>query len=100
MMANMKNMIKRLQMALAQKGCIIRMNTYQFYSEEQERFITGYILVHRELQKNKAGRIVLKDKELLKTCSQIEVIRYLAMKHQKLCEGKNEETETEMESLC
>lgn len=99
-MANLRYTIKKLQQAIALKDYIIRINTYQFYAEEQKRFITGYLLVHKELQRNKAGRMVFKDRELLNTCSQIEIVKYLSEKYRKLCEGEHEETDTQAESLC
>lgn len=99
-MANTKVMIKKIQTALSKKNYIIRINTYQFYSSDQKRFITGYSLVHKEWTKNKAGKKVLKDKELLNTCSQIEIVKYLAEKYKNLCEENHGETDTEAESLC
>ena len=96
----MKGMIKKLQTALAQKEYIVRVNSYQFYSEEQRRFITGYSLVHKEWHKNKSGKMVLRDKELLNTCSQIKIVQYLVKKHKELCGESNERIDTEAESLC
>ena len=54
----------KLQKALKTKGKIICINTNQFYSKEQNRFITMYI--------------VKQNKDLLiKTASQIQVVRTL-----------------------
>lgn len=99
-MANLRGIIKKLQTAISLKEYIIRINSYQFYSEEQRRFITGYSLVHKEWQKNRTGKLVYKDKELLNTCSQVEIVKYLADKYKELCEGENERADTETESLC
>lgn len=99
-MAGIKGIIKKLQTAFSQKDYIIRINTYQFYSEEQKRFITCYSLVHKEWQKNKTGKMVLKDRNLLNTCSQIEIVKYLAENYKKLYGENNERTDTEAESLC
>ncbi len=44
---NIKSTIKKLQTALIQKGVIYKINTYQFFSAEQNRMITGY--TEREL---------------------------------------------------
>ena len=63
-MADMSKLMYKLQTALKQKGYIIYINTQQFYSEEQDRLITVYILKHG------------KD-ELLKTASQIKVVKAL-----------------------
>ena len=59
-----KSLIFKLQKALKTKGKIICINTNQFYSKEQNRFITMYI--------------VKQNKDLLiKTASQIQVVRTL-----------------------
>ena len=74
-MADMSKIMYKLQTALKQKGYIIYINTQQFYSEEQDRLIKVYILKHG------------KD-ELLKTASQIKVVKALNEIWQ---EVKNEE---------
>ena len=74
-MADMSKLMYKLQTALKQKGYIIYINTQQFYSEEQDRLIKVYILKHG------------KD-ELLKTASQIKVVKVLNEIWQ---EVKNEE---------
>ena len=74
-MADMSKLIYKLQTALKQKGVLVYINTQQFYSKEQDRFIKMYIL-----KQNK--------KELLKTASQIKVINKLNELWQ---EVKNEE---------
>lgn len=99
-MANLRYTIKKLQQAIALKDYIVRINTYQFYVAEQKRFIIGYLLVHKEWQRNKAGKMVLKDRELLNTCSQIEIVKYLSEKYRKLCEEEHEGTDTQAEGLC
>lgn len=99
-MPSTRNMMIKLQTALSLKGRIIRINTYQFYSEEQKRFIVGYSLVEKTLQMNKAGKMILKDKELLNTCSQIEIVKYLAEKYKNICEVGHGKTNTKAESLC
>lgn len=59
-----KSLMFKLQKALKTKGVIICINTNQFYSKEQNRFITMYI--------------VKQNKDLLiKTASQIKVVRTL-----------------------
>ena len=63
-MADMSKLMYKLQTALKQKGYIIYINTQQFYSEEQDRLIKVYIIKHG------------KD-ELLKTASQIKVVKAL-----------------------
>ena len=54
----------KLQLALKQKGVIVTINTNQFYSTEQDRFIKMY-----SIKKNK--------KNLITTASQIKAIQVL-----------------------
>ena len=54
----------KLQLALKQKGIIVTINTNQFYSNEQDRFIKMY-----SIKKNK--------KNLITTASQIQAIQVL-----------------------
>ena len=58
-MADLSKLMYKLQLALKQKGVLVYINTYQFYSEEQDRFIKMYKLVHNK-------------KELINTASQIK----------------------------
>ena len=64
----------KLQLALKQKGVIVTINTNQFYSTEQDRFIKMY-----SIKKNK--------KNLITTASQIQAVKVLNELWQ---EGKNE----------
>lgn len=70
-MANMSKLIYKLQLALKQKHIRIYVNTYQFYSEEQDRYIKMYVLKD---DKN----------ELIKTSSQIKVIQALNTLYQEV----------------
>ncbi len=63
-MADMSKLMFKLQTALKQKGVIVCINTNQFYSKEQDRFIKMYIVKHN-------------NKEVIKTASQIKVINTL-----------------------
>lgn len=54
----------KLQSALKQKGVIVTINTNQFYSNEQDRFIKMYTI-----KKNK--------KNLITTASQIQAVKVL-----------------------
>lgn len=60
----MSKLMFKLQTALKQKGVIVCINTNQFYSKEQDRFIKMYIVKHN-------------NKEVIKTASQIKVINTL-----------------------
>lgn len=74
-MADMSKLIYKLQTALKQKGVIVYINTSQFYSVEQDRFIKMY-------------RILYKKQQLINTASQIKVVKALNELWQ---EVKNEE---------
>ena len=74
-MVDMSKLIYKLQTALKQKGVIVCINTNQFYSKEQDRFIKMYIVKHN-------------NKKVIKTASQIKVINTLNELWQ---EVKNEE---------
>ena len=54
----------KLQLALKQKGVVVTINTNQFYSNEQDRFIKMYTI-----KKNK--------KNLITTASQIQAVKVL-----------------------
>lgn len=77
---------KKLQRALLTKGIIYKINTYQFYSEEQRRFITGYRITEKQAYKKKNGEMSVKDVELLNTCSQVEVLQWFAEEWRKVNE--------------
>lgn len=74
-MADMSKLMYKLQTALKQKGVIVYINTSQFYSAEQDRFIKMY-------------RILYKKQQLINTASQIKVVKALNELWQ---EVKNEE---------
>lgn len=63
-MADMSKLMFKLQTALKQKGIIVCINTNQFYSKEQDRFIKMYTIKYN-------------NKEVIKTASQIKVINAL-----------------------
>ena len=63
-MADMSKTIYKLQTALKQKGIIVCINTIQFYSQEQDRYIKMY-------------KVMQNKKELINTASQIKVVRLL-----------------------
>ena len=83
---NYNQTIKKLQKALLTKGIIYKINTYQFYSEEQNRFITGYRITEKQAYKKKNGEMSVKDVELLNTCSQVEVLKWFAEEWRKVNE--------------
>lgn len=74
-MADLNKLMYKLQLALKQKGVLVYINTSQFYSKEQDRFIKMY-------------RIVQNKKEVINTASQIKAVSVLNRIWQ---EVKNEE---------
>ena len=70
---NLNGKLKKLQTALVKKGIIIKINTNQFYSEEQHRMITQY-------------RVCEDNEELIKTCSMVEVIKCLLERYRQVVE--------------
>lgn len=75
---NINATIKKLQRALINRNIVYKINTYQFYSEEQHRMITGYSITEKQPFKKKNGEMFMKNVELLNTCSQIEVLKWFA----------------------
>ena len=75
---NVNATIKKLQKALIGKGIIYKINTYQFYSKEQNRMITGYSVREKQTVIRPNGEATQKEVELLNTCSQIEVLKWFA----------------------
>ena len=74
-MADLSKLMYKLQLALKQKGVLVYINTSQFYSKEQDRFIKMY-------------RIIQNKKEVINTASQIKAVSTLNRIWQ---EVKNEE---------
>ena len=60
----MSKLMYKLQSALKQKGVKVYINTSQFYSNEQDRYIKVYTIVQNK-------------KKLLSTASQIKVVTKL-----------------------
>lgn len=78
-MANLKGMIKKLQMAILQNGIVIKINSFQFYSSEQNRMITKYTIctpITYYSDKKKEWREG--DHVIISTCSQIDIIQCLS----------------------
>ena len=61
-MADLANTLNKLQLALKQKGIIVLINTYQFYSEEQDRIIKMYTITQNK-------------KEIIKTSSIVKAVK-------------------------
>ena len=66
-MAKLNGISRKLQKAILQKGLVIRMGTSQFYSVEQKRLITVYILSTMIMERKKNGEWKDMDLEILRT---------------------------------
>lgn len=77
---NIRATINKLQKALIQRGYIYKINTYQFYSEQQNRMITGYRITEKQPYRKKNGEMSKKDVEMLNSCSQVEVLKWFVGK--------------------
>ena len=73
---NIRKTINKLQSALIAKGYIYKINTYQFYSDQQNRMITGYRITQKQPYQKKNGEMLEKDVELINSCSQVEVLTW------------------------
>lgn len=67
--------MKKLQTAIVKAGLVIKINTHQFYSAEQNRMITSYSIctpVTYFSERKQEWKIM--DYEILKSCSMPEII--------------------------
>lgn len=74
---NLNGIMRKLQRAILQKNLVIKIGTTQFYSAEQKRMITMYILSTRITYRNTHGDWKERDYEILRTASQIEIVNCL-----------------------
>ena len=77
---NIRKTINKLQSALIAKGYIYKINTYQFFSDQQNRMITGYRITQKQPYRKKNREMSVKDVELLNSCSQVEVLKWFVSK--------------------
>jgi len=66
--------MKKLQRAIIASGFIVAMNTQQFYSKEQNRLITVYIVCTPILTRNKHGEWKNKDYQIIRSASAVDVL--------------------------
>lgn len=78
---NLNAIMKKLQKAITSKGLVIKINTSQFYSEDQGRMINIYHLITPTWQQCRDGTMRTKDYEILRTASGIDVVNCLADIH-------------------
>lgn len=74
---NINSIIRKLQRAMLQKGLIVKIGTSQFYSKEQNRMITMYTLSTRIAYKNSRDEWKERDYEIIKSASQIDIVKCL-----------------------
>lgn len=85
---NLKGIVKKLQNALLSVGLIIKIGSSQFYSSDQGRMITVWILSTPTLQNGKNGW-KMRDYEILRTASTMEAVKCLAEIWEQTKEWKN-----------
>lgn len=85
-MANYNRLIRNLQTAILSAGGMVKVNTYQFHSRAQSRMVTCYSVI-APVRSEFKRKIMYR--ELLKTCSAVEVVKFLA----DMLEGLRNETE-------
>lgn len=98
---NLKCLMTKLQRTILTTGLVIKIGTGQFYSPEQDRMITMYILSTPVLQYGRNGWKV-KDYEILRTASQIDTVKCLAEIWEQVKEWavKRNETDAKAEGIC
>lgn len=72
---NLNGRMKKLQTAIVKAGLVIKINTHQFYSAEQNRMISSYSIctpVTYFSERKQEWKIM--DYEILKSCSMPEII--------------------------
>ena len=74
---NLNTTMKKLQRAILTTGLVIKIGTSQFYSPEQGRMITMWILSTPTLQNGRNGWR-MRDYEILRTASAVEAVKCLA----------------------
>ena len=74
---NFNSIMKKLQRAILQPGLVVKIGTSQFYSAEQDRMITMYILSTPTLHKNQKEQWKMCDYEILRSASVIEIVTCL-----------------------
>lgn len=76
-MAKLNALMKKLQRAILTKGLVVKINTSQFYSADQNRLITMNILSTPVMERNRDGEWRIKDYEILRTASMVDAVKCL-----------------------
>ena len=74
---NLNTTMKKLQRAILSTGLVIKIGTSQFYSPEQGRMITMWILSTPTLQNGRNGWRT-RDYEILQSASAVDAVKCLA----------------------
>lgn len=74
-MAKLNQLMKKLQLAIINKGVKVKVNTNQFLIQGQDKMATCYTVTQRKWSDKKCK---MTDQVVLKTCSTVEVIKFLA----------------------
>ena len=74
---NLKGIAKKLQNALLSVGLIVKIESSQFYSSDQRRMVTVWTVSTPTLRNGKNGWRI-RDYEILRTASTIEMVKCLA----------------------
>lgn len=74
-MAKLNKLVRKLQIAILNKGVKVKVNTNQFFMQEQGRMATCYTVTQPKWSELKCK---ITDQVVLKTCSTVEVIKFLA----------------------
>lgn len=86
---NINQNINKLLHALKQKGQIYKINSFQFYSEKNNKYCTKYQILKKELVEGynvKTGGIELQEryKQKEEYYSKVDVMKYLIEEYRKM----------------
>lgn len=83
-MAKLNKVMKKLQMAIVNKGVYIKVHQRQFFNKEMGKMATCYSVTAPKWSNQKQR---MTDREVLKTCSAVEVVKFLAKMLEELENG-------------
>lgn len=74
-MARINQIMRKLQLAILNKGVKVKVNTSQFFVQDRNGMATCYTVTQRKWS---AAKCKMTDQVVLKTCSAVEVVKFLA----------------------
>ena len=83
-MARLDGLIKKLQKAIVSKNIYIKIHQRQFFASEEGKMLTCYCVM-KPVWSEKKQKIT--DQEVLRTCSAVEVVKFLAKMWEELQNG-------------